>query len=81
MRLGLLAILVGIVYLLKNLDLITPIQWDILWPVIVIYIGITLVARDRCWHCGVWHDGIRDAKKRGHGDCDCDECTDKKKSK
>jgi hypothetical protein len=78
MRLGLLALLAGIVFLLKNLNLINPLQWSILWPIIIIYIGIAMVARDRCWHCGIWHDGGRDLKK--HATCDCDECAPKKRT-
>ncbi len=78
MRLGLLALLVGTIYLLKNLNLISPIQWDILWPIIIIYIGIAMIARDHCWHCGIWHDGGRDMKK--HDKCDCDDCAPVKRS-
>lgn len=73
MRLGLLAILIGVLYLLKNLDFITVSQWSILWPIIVIYLGIAMVARHRCWHCKVWHDGLHSGKMCAHK-CDCEVC-------
>ncbi len=87
MRLGLLAILVGSLYLLKDLGLISGFQWDILWPIILIYIGIAMVSRHRCWHCGVWHDGtlggmsMMGKKKAAVCTCECDGCVDCKGSK
>lgn len=57
MRLGLLAILVGVLFLLKNVGLIMADQWSLLWPIILIYVGIAVTVRGRCWHCRVWHDG------------------------
>ncbi|MCC2630630.1 MAG: hypothetical protein K0S38_439 [Candidatus Paceibacter sp.] len=81
MRIGLLTILIGVTFLLKNLGLLTDIQWEILWPVMLIYIGVAMVTRHRCWHCGIWHDG-KDLHKKGMT-CDCDECTEgtKKRSR
>jgi hypothetical protein len=72
MRLGLLAILVGVVYLLRNLGLISFAEWNLLWPIILIYIGIAMVSRDRCWHCRIWHDGMHAKGKKGMDEhCDC----------
>jgi len=76
MRLGLLTILVGVVFLLKNLGYITAVDWGIVWPIIFIYIGITMITRDRCWHCKVWHDNFHFGKKRRECD-DCEVCVDK----
>jgi hypothetical protein len=73
MRSGLLVILIGILFLFKNLNLISNIQWSIVWPIILIYIGIAMVTRTMCWHCGVWHEGADMHKKKGV--CDCDECS------
>ena len=78
MRLGLLVILTGIISLLSNLGYINPFQLSILVPIILIYIGVAMVARGRCWHCGVWHDGV-DMGKKIHL-CDCDDCAPKKRS-
>ncbi len=72
MRLGLLVMLVGAAFLLKNLGLISGLEWAIVWPIIVIYIGVAMIARSRCWHCGVWHDGLH--VKKGAHVCDCDDC-------
>lgn len=79
MRIGLLAILVGILFLLKNTGYITSLQWDIVWPIILIYLGIAAIARNRCWHCGIWHDTGMFGKKKMHAnvcDCDCENCKD-----
>ncbi len=72
MRSGLLVILLGIIYLLSTLNYITPIQLSILLPIVVIYIGIAMVTRDRCWHCGIWHESNILHKKAGV--CDCEDC-------
>ena len=77
MRLGLLVILTGIIYLLKSTGLIDPTQLSILVPIIIIYIGVAMVARGRCWHCGVWHDH-GDMGKKTHL-CDCEDCSPSKK--
>jgi hypothetical protein len=76
MRLGLVVILVGIVYLLRGVGLITMVQWGILWPIIIIYIGIAMVSRHRCWHCGVWHEN-QDMHKRDA--CDCEDCVKRRR--
>ncbi len=53
MRTGLLVILVGVLFLFKNVGLINTISWGVLWPVIVMLIGIAMVTRRRCG-CGGW---------------------------
>ena len=77
MRLGLILILVGALYLLKNLQVIDMLAWNTLWPIIVILIGITLVGRkgynSRCW-CGKCTECK--ASKNKVCSCDCDSCTD-----
>lgn len=78
MRSGLLVILLGIVYLLATLNYITPIQLSILLPIIIIYVGIAMVSRQRCWHCGIWHDNNDMHKKNA---CECEDCAPKKRSK
>jgi hypothetical protein len=79
MRSGLLIILLGIVYLLTNVHLISAAQLSILLPIIVIYVGIAMVTGKRCWHCGIWHETSDMHKKAGL--CDCDDCSTKKRSK
>ncbi len=48
---GLVLILVGGYYLLKNLGLLEWIQGDVIWPVLLIFLGLWLIAsralRDR----------------------------------
>lgn len=84
MRLGLIVILVGILFFFKNIGLINNISWDILWPVIVMLIGIAMVLRRRCgcggWGCkwckwckGVNYHGM-DMGMKNTCDCTCDSC-------
>ncbi len=40
---GAALILVGIIFLLKNLGLIAGINWDIVWPVAVIILGAVML--------------------------------------
>lgn len=70
MRFGFLVILVGALFLLRNMGIIVGVEWSILWPIIIMLIGITIVTRaemDKSWRKG---------KLMGWGDCgcDCDAC-------
>jgi hypothetical protein len=40
---GVLILIIGLFYLLKNLGLITDNLWSILWPLLVIAIGLKLI--------------------------------------
>lgn len=72
MRIGLLAILVGVVFLLKNLGYVNSLQWGIVWPILVIYVGIAMVGVGGCWRCGSWHGFMNKS-------CDCDESPSKRR--
>jgi len=37
---GLILVAIGIIFLLQNLNIITGRAWEIIWPVVVILIGI-----------------------------------------
>jgi hypothetical protein len=75
MRSGLIIILVGILFLFKNTGLISTISWDLIWPVIVILIGISIVVRKRCG-CGGWGCHKCMGKTANVCTCDCDNCKD-----
>lgn len=82
MRLGLVIILIGILYFFRNIGLIDSISWTILWPIIVMLIGVSMVLRQECgcggWGCKwcKWCRGVnhgREGKINGCN-CDCDSC-------
>ncbi len=55
MFLGLILIVIGLVFLLKNLGYISEPAWSIIWPVILIVIGLgTLLKRDEGFYWKEW---------------------------
>ncbi len=62
MEAGLLIILVGTLFLLKDLGLLVNMDWGLIWPLIIIMIGLSMVSSKSgkkcawCWgkkcdHC------------------------------
>ncbi|MDD5750310.1 MAG: DUF5668 domain-containing protein [Candidatus Pacebacteria bacterium] len=49
---GALIVIIGVFFLLKNLGLVADNAWSILWPLLIIMIGLKLllVKRNRRWH-------------------------------
>jgi hypothetical protein len=47
---GTLIIVVGVFFLLRNLGIISAELWDILWPTVLIIIGVKLLLGPRRWH-------------------------------
>ena len=43
MYIGFLLIVVGVLFLLKNLGIVTGGFWDILWPLVVVFVGISML--------------------------------------
>lgn len=43
MAIGLLVIVVGVLFLLKNLGVIAGNFWDILWPLVIVVAGISML--------------------------------------
>lgn len=56
---ALFLVLIGLVWLLSNLGLITTTVAQIIWPIILIAIGLTLLLKKKHryfdWCCG-WHE-------------------------
>lgn len=56
MLIGLFLVLIGLVWLLSNLDLISATVAQVIWPIILIVLGLSLlVKRDhyfKSWCCG-----------------------------
>jgi uncharacterized membrane protein HdeD (DUF308 family) len=44
---GLLVIIVGVIFLLQNLNVLPGAAWNILWPVLVIALGFCFLFRKR----------------------------------
>ncbi len=45
--LGVALVVIGAIFLLKNLGLISGIAWDIVWPTIVIVVGAAMIMKKR----------------------------------
>lgn len=44
---GYALIVLGAIFLLKNLGLLAMVNWDIVWPLVVIIAGIAMVSKKR----------------------------------
>ncbi|MDO8669198.1 MAG: DUF5668 domain-containing protein [Candidatus Buchananbacteria bacterium] len=40
-------VVIGIIFLLKNLGIMPDIAWDIIWPIILIVIGLTMIFKKK----------------------------------
>lgn len=45
--LGIALIILGAIFLLKNLGFLAMVNWDIIWPIVVIAIGIAILSKKR----------------------------------
>lgn len=45
--LGIALIVLGAIFLLKNLGFLAAINWDIIWPLVLIVVGIAMVSKKR----------------------------------
>ena len=51
MFIPILVIVVGIVWLLNNLGVISADIWSIVWPVAVILLGVSMLSKRNYWWC------------------------------
>lgn len=59
MMAGIIVTIIGVLFLLKELGYIALVSWDLIWPVIIILVGVSMMMR-RCRTCGrmgAWHCG------------------------
>jgi hypothetical protein len=49
---GVLVLIIGLFFLLRNLGWITGDLWNILWPLIIIAIGFKMIFKKKHSHCG-----------------------------
>ncbi|MES3005977.1 MAG: DUF5668 domain-containing protein [Patescibacteria group bacterium] len=65
MRAGLILVFVGTLFLLDRFGLLNGIQWNIIWPVFIILLGLSIMLR----HDGCNCKGCVGGKCCGHGLC------------
>ena len=44
---GIALVIIGIVFLMKNLGLMPSIAWDIVWPIVIIVIGLAMMIKKK----------------------------------
>lgn len=44
---GIAIVIIGAIFLLKNLGFFAEINWDIIWPVAIIAIGVVVIFRKK----------------------------------
>lgn len=63
---GIIILLIGVAFLLQNLGIITANFWQILWPLFIILIGLSIIFRRKhCWCCGGHHKNKEEWHKFG----------------
>lgn len=40
-------VVIGIIFLLKNLGVMPEIAWDIIWPIILVVLGLTMIFKKK----------------------------------
>lgn len=68
MNAGLIIILIGTLFLLRNVGFLFDMDWGLLWPLIVILVGLSMLNKEgghKGW-CNCWGGN-------------CDKCTTKHK--
>ncbi len=56
MLFGIIVLLLGVVFLLQNLGVLTASVWAIFWPALLILFGLSVMFRRKhCWWCGSFH--------------------------
>ncbi len=51
---GYLVLIVGVLLLLQNLGWISGTFWGIVWPIIIIAIGLGIISKSKCCGWGRW---------------------------
>lgn len=58
MKGGMILVIIGALFLLKNIGFLEGIDWDIIWPIAIIVIGLNMFFKKRhCLNCGTIHGG------------------------
>ena len=46
---GVALIVLGAIFLLKNLGLLAMVNWDIIWPIVLIAVGVAMMVKKKNW--------------------------------
>ena len=57
-------IVLGVIFLLQNLNILPPGFWGYIWPIILIAVGLAMLNR-RSGNCGAWFCGQADHRSSG----------------
>ena len=81
MKAGIILVVIGALFLLKNLGIFTDVSWNIVWPIVLIVIGLAAIVKKahgcgcgcNCFLCkNGWGEGKGDdCKTCGSKTCDC----------
>lgn len=58
-----LLIVVGLIFLLENLNLIPGVEWSIVWPIILILAGVYMLKKKSGDNCCGWMKKKEEEKK------------------
>lgn len=58
-----LLIVIGLIFLLENLNIIPGINWSIIWPVLLICAGLYMMKKRGGDSCCGWHGETKEEKK------------------
>ncbi|MFA5368898.1 MAG: DUF5668 domain-containing protein [Candidatus Paceibacterota bacterium] len=66
MFIGFAIILIGVIFLLQNLGLISANVWQVIWPVLIILLGLSIISKNSCqaWKWEVHRDEPGDRVRR-----------------
>lgn len=59
-----LLVILGTIFLLENLNLISWLNWSVIWPVILILVGLYMMKKKGGDGCCGWHDGKKEEEKK-----------------
>ena len=40
-------VIIGVIFLLKNLGIMPSIAWDIIWPIILVVVGLSMIFKKK----------------------------------
>ncbi len=58
-------IVIGLIFLLENLNLIPWLNWSVIWPVVLILAGLHMMRKKKCGDgCCGWSGGKKEEDKK-----------------